>query len=139
MNIKNLNKPQSVKFSYLSFDTGLSSELAITTTFSRKNGNWIDQITTTICMYRHTCPMTCNFYSSWYDVLELIIVLKETLLSYFCKSKCQMCYLGSLYMKLSLLILTFLELFLEVRFLFCEKFPLIQNRKWKFKSRKTRK
>ena len=56
-------------------------------------------------------------------------ISKETLLgSYFCKSKCQIWYLGFLYMKLSLLIPTFylieVELFLEVRFPFCEKFPL---------------
>ena len=36
MNIKNLNGPYNVEFSYLSFDPGLSSEIAITTTFSRK-------------------------------------------------------------------------------------------------------
>ena len=34
--------PYNVEFSYLSFDTGPSSELAITTTFSRKNENWND-------------------------------------------------------------------------------------------------
>ena len=48
MNIKNLNRPQNVDFSYLLFDTGPSSELSIMTTFSRKNENWNDQITTTI-------------------------------------------------------------------------------------------
>ena len=34
--IKNLNGPKNVEFSYLSFDIGLSSENAITTTFSQK-------------------------------------------------------------------------------------------------------
>ena len=37
MNIKNLNEPLNVEFSYLSFDPGLSFENAVTTTFSRKN------------------------------------------------------------------------------------------------------
>ena len=32
----------NAEFSYLSFETGLSSELAKTTTFSRKNENWHD-------------------------------------------------------------------------------------------------
>ena len=45
MKIKNPNKPQNAKFSILSFDTGLSSELTFkTTTFSRKNENWHDRI-----------------------------------------------------------------------------------------------
>ena len=48
MNIKNLNGPWNVEFPYLSFDPGLSSEIAIMTTFSRKNENWHDQISSTI-------------------------------------------------------------------------------------------
>ena len=36
MNIKNLNGPQNVENSYLSFDPGLSPEIAKTTMFSQK-------------------------------------------------------------------------------------------------------
>ena len=42
MNIKNLNRAKNVELSYLSFDSNLSSEIAVTTTFSRKNENWHD-------------------------------------------------------------------------------------------------
>ena len=58
MNIKNRNRPKNVEFSYLSFDPGLSSEIAIATTFSRKNENWHDQISSTIPNVKSTLVLS---------------------------------------------------------------------------------